>query len=149
MFDEGKEHHPEDADPAFAQTIPLVWTNPVTGERALQVHAIIVYQIHYRENPTDEFKIIDDLKTVRQMLDDIQRPFITPENVLFAPTEEGGELGRLRRPSFADAPRLRLQTFCASTTEEFATQRSDSLRAVALASFTKYVGLLCVVRLQA
>lgn len=60
------------------------------------MHAIIVHQIHYRERPTDEFKIIDDLKTVRQMLDDIQRPFITPENVLFAPTEEGGELRWLR-----------------------------------------------------
>lgn len=59
------------------------------------MHAIIVYQVHYRESPTDEFKIIDDLITVRQMLDDIQRPFITPENVLFAPTEEGGELNLL------------------------------------------------------
>lgn len=92
MFDEGKEMAVEDvkADPKSGQTIPLVWLNPVTGERALEVHAIIAYQIHYRESPDDEFKIIDDLATVRQMLDDIQRPFITPENVLFAPTDEGG-----------------------------------------------------------
>ncbi|KAK4699857.1 xanthine dioxygenase, partial [Phenoliferia sp. Uapishka_3] len=92
MFTEGKEKGLEnlkDADPAFAQTIPLVWLNPVTGEKALQVHAIIAYKIHYRENPEDAFKIIEDLGTVRKILDDLQRPFFKPENVVFPPAEEG------------------------------------------------------------
>ncbi|KAM0754186.1 Clavaminate synthase-like protein [Meredithblackwellia eburnea MCA 4105] len=95
MFTEGKEHGLEglsDADPRFAQTIPMVWLNPVTGEKALQVHAIIAYKIHYKDSPTAEVKVIDDLLTVRTMLDDLQRPFVTPENVMFAPTEEGDML---------------------------------------------------------
>lgn len=40
--------------------------------------------------PTDDHKLIGDLAEVREMLDDLQRPFFKPENGFFAPTEEGG-----------------------------------------------------------
>lgn len=91
-----------------------VWINPITGEKALQgaphldrlpclvrrqaltapftlaVHAIIAWKLHYRTSPTDDYKLIDDLAEVRELLDGLQRPFLKPENVFFAPTEEGG-----------------------------------------------------------
>lgn len=93
MLSEGKEKSFTDADPAFAQKIPLVcfaqpgeflaplmlhlifrgrqvWLNPVTGEKALQVHAIIAYKIHYKESVDGPVTILDDLVTVRQMLDE-------------------------------------------------------------------------------
>ncbi|KAL8280631.1 hypothetical protein RQP46_006954 [Phenoliferia psychrophenolica] len=73
MFTEGKEKGTDNlvnADPAFAQTIPLVWLNPVTGEKALQAHAIIAYKLHHRSSPDSAFKVIDDLGTVRKMLDE-------------------------------------------------------------------------------
>lgn len=98
LVNEGKEAYlanPDsvaDVDPEGAQTIPLIWTNPISGEKALQVHAIIASGIKYRTSPDAEFTDITDLATVRQMLDNLQRPFITPENVFFAPTEEGDML---------------------------------------------------------
>ncbi|GAA6010647.1 hypothetical protein JCM10207_007783 [Rhodosporidiobolus poonsookiae] len=92
MFDEGNETPLEDcadSDPANALVCPLVWINPITGARSLQVHAIIAWKIHFRTSPDEEYKVIDDLPTVRKMLDELQRPFIKPDNVFFAPTEEG------------------------------------------------------------
>ncbi|GAA5929052.1 hypothetical protein JCM3775_006720 [Rhodotorula graminis] len=72
-----------------AERLPLVWLNPVTGEKALQFHQIIVRKIHYRTSDDDECRVIDDLREVRKMLDDLQRPFLTPSNVLVAPQEQG------------------------------------------------------------
>ncbi|GAA5856922.1 hypothetical protein JCM8547_008466 [Rhodosporidiobolus lusitaniae] len=91
MFDEGNETPVEayGEKPENAMQCPFVWINPISGRKALQVHAIIAWKIHFRTSPTDEYKIIDDLATVRKMFDELQRPFIRPENVFFAPTEEG------------------------------------------------------------
>ncbi|KPV77107.1 uncharacterized protein RHOBADRAFT_10194, partial [Rhodotorula graminis WP1] len=72
-----------------AERLPLVWLNPVTGEKALQFHQIIVRKIHYRTSDDGEYRVIDDLREVRKMLDDLQRPFLTPSNVLVAPQEQG------------------------------------------------------------
>mgnify|MGYP001570798707 FL=1 len=81
-----------------------------TGEKALQVHAIIAYKIHYRDTADGPVKIIEDLGTVRKMLDEsvctsdagdaltkqriisLQRPFLTPENVMVPPIEAGDML---------------------------------------------------------
>ncbi|GAA5898946.1 hypothetical protein JCM6882_004036, partial [Rhodosporidiobolus microsporus] len=52
-----------------AEVLPLVWLNPVTGEKHLQFHQIIVRKIHYRESKGGAVKIIDDLREVRKMLD--------------------------------------------------------------------------------
>ncbi|GAA5913460.1 hypothetical protein JCM6882_001966 [Rhodosporidiobolus microsporus] len=92
VFDDGNETPIKDCpdpNPENALVCPMVWINPITGARSLQVHAIIAWKIHHRTSPTDEFKIIDDLPTVRKMLDELQRPFVKPDNVFFAPTEEG------------------------------------------------------------
>lgn len=92
MFSEGKEAGDEavkDEDPAGAQTIPLVWRNPITGEKALQVH-LIVGAIHYRTSPDAEFQIIDDLVEVRRMIDEIQLPWLKAENILVGDAEDGG-----------------------------------------------------------
>ncbi|KAI5478196.1 hypothetical protein MNV49_005363 [Pseudohyphozyma bogoriensis] len=81
-----------DNDPAGAQIIPMLWINPVTGEKAFQVHGIIAYKIHYREGPDEPYTLIEDLGTVRKMITDLQLPFVTPENVVFAPSETGDML---------------------------------------------------------
>ncbi|GAA5973473.1 hypothetical protein JCM11641_006481 [Rhodosporidiobolus odoratus] len=88
MFDEGNETPLEDcqdSDPKNALVCPLVWINPITGRRALQPHAIIAWKLHVRSSPDEDYEIIDDLPTVRKLLDELQRPFITPENVCRGP----------------------------------------------------------------
>ncbi|GAA6043328.1 hypothetical protein JCM8097_001187 [Rhodosporidiobolus ruineniae] len=105
MYDDGNEtplEDCEDSNPDNALRCPMVWINPITGKKALQ--------IHYRTSPTEEYKVIDDLPTVRKMLDELQRPFITPNNVFFAPTEEGDLLlfhNRGVRHSAAEFPESR------------------------------------------
>ncbi|GAA5842840.1 hypothetical protein JCM9279_004002 [Rhodotorula babjevae] len=89
MYDGGNETALEDLAEGEPLTCPMVWINPITGERALQVHAIIAWKLHYRTTPTDDYKLIDNLAEVRELLDGLQRPFLKPENVFFAPTEEG------------------------------------------------------------
>ncbi|GAA5940141.1 hypothetical protein JCM3775_007275 [Rhodotorula graminis] len=89
MYDEGNETPLEDLAEGEPLRCPMVWINPITGERALQVHAIIARKLHYRSSPTAAYRLIDDLAEVREMLDSLQRPFVKPDNVFFAPTEEG------------------------------------------------------------
>ncbi|GAA5832823.1 hypothetical protein JCM11251_005777 [Rhodosporidiobolus azoricus] len=92
VFNDGTETPIEDCpDPDVRNALicPMIWVNPITSARSLQVHAIIAWKIHHRTSPTEDYKVIDDLPTVRQMLDDLQRPFVKPDNVFFAPTEEG------------------------------------------------------------
>jgi len=109
IANEGKELAQEDlTDDTPPQITPMLWINPVTGEKCLQVHAIIVRKIHYKESADGPMTIIDDLKTVRQMLDDIQSPFVKPENIFIAPAEEGDLLmfaNRLVRHSAVEHPR--------------------------------------------
>ncbi|GAA5836770.1 hypothetical protein JCM11251_005783 [Rhodosporidiobolus azoricus] len=71
-----------------AEVLPLVWRNPVTGEKHLQFHQIVVRKIHYKESEEGAVRVNDDLREVRKMLDDLQRPFLRPENIIIAPQEE-------------------------------------------------------------
>jgi len=111
MYSDGKEVFLTDPESLKAvdqkgqQTIPARWINPVTGAACLQVHAIIASAIHTTDPATGEVNSITDLDAVRVKLDALQRPFIRPENVLFAPTEEGDLLlfaNRLVRHSAID-----------------------------------------------
>lgn len=116
MYSEGREvflTNPaslDGVDQAGQQTLPMVWLNPVTGAKCLQVHAIIASAIHTTDPLTGHTTSLTDLDAVRARLDGLQRPFVTPANVLFAPTEEGDLLlfaNRLVRHSAIDhcAPR--------------------------------------------
>lgn len=94
IVSQGKELSAEDlphAIPEQVQILPLAWTNPVTGELALQFHQIIARRLHVRTSADAPYEIIEDLTTVRKILDDLQYDFLRPGNVLFSPQEEGGE----------------------------------------------------------
>lgn len=51
-----------------AQTLPLIWANPVTGEKALQFHAIIARRLHIKESADGPVRIVDDVRQVRKIL---------------------------------------------------------------------------------
>lgn len=68
---------------------PLVWVNPVTGEKAFQVHGICARKLFIRAGPEDAPRVIDDLVAIRAFLADIQRRILKPPYICLAPVEEG------------------------------------------------------------
>jgi alpha-ketoglutarate-dependent taurine dioxygenase len=64
-------------------TLPLVWVNPVTGRRSLQLHAYCV------EDLWVEGKSVGDLATCRGLLYALMRPAIAPARVYAHPWREG------------------------------------------------------------
>jgi alpha-ketoglutarate-dependent taurine dioxygenase len=64
-------------------TLPLVWKNPLTGRRALQVHAYCVEDLIVDGAP------IGDLATCREILYDLMRPAISPARVYAHPWQDG------------------------------------------------------------
>ncbi len=78
LVSEGKELRREELpsyDEAKVTTLPLVWLNPVTGRRALQVHAYCVEEL------LTDGKPLADLEQCRQRLYDLMRPMIAPSRV--------------------------------------------------------------------
>jgi len=47
---------------------PMVWTNPVTSEKSLQVHGQGALKLYLKNGPDEEEKIIDDLAEVRAFM---------------------------------------------------------------------------------
>ncbi|KAE9989056.1 hypothetical protein EG327_003110 [Venturia inaequalis] len=66
------------------QVLPMAWKNPVTGKLSIQVHPSAVRKLHLADGT-----VIDDLKTVRDMVHKIQRPGISPKYVYAQDWEEG------------------------------------------------------------
>lgn len=60
---------------------PMVWTNPVTGEKSLQVHGQGAFKLYLKDSPNGEEKIVDDLREVRAFMHKIMRPTLSPENI--------------------------------------------------------------------
>lgn len=87
MYSEGREL-PEselpEIEPQKIKIFPMLWKNPVTGEFALQIHPSAVRRIHLADG-----SIIDDLKTVRDIVYRLQRPAISPNYVYPHDWEEG------------------------------------------------------------
>lgn len=48
---------------------PMVWTNPKTGEKSLQVHGQGAFKLYLKSSPDGEERIVDDLKEVRAFMD--------------------------------------------------------------------------------
>lgn len=48
---------------------PMVWTNPKTGEKSLQVHGQGAYKLFLKNSPDGEERIVDDLKEVRAFME--------------------------------------------------------------------------------
>ncbi|KAK9425236.1 putative alpha-ketoglutarate dependent xanthine dioxygenase protein [Seiridium unicorne] len=67
---------------------PMVWTNPVTGEKSLQVHGQGAFKLYLKDSPGGEEKIVDDLKEVRAFMNKIMRPALSPENIYAHPHQE-------------------------------------------------------------
>lgn len=63
------------------KTYPMVWTNPRTGEKSLQVHGQAAWKLYLKESPEGPTRIVDDLKEVREFMDRIMRPAIVPSNI--------------------------------------------------------------------
>lgn len=69
----------------------MVWTEPHTGERSLQVHSVAVWKLLLRDSPTAPERVVDDIDEVNAILYSLQRPSLEPENV-WAPAYEPGML---------------------------------------------------------
>jgi alpha-ketoglutarate-dependent taurine dioxygenase len=86
LLSEGRELA-RDALPPFDEskvtTLPLVWVNPLTGRRALQLHAYCV------EDLLVDGKPIGDLATCRRLLYNLMRPAIAPARVYAHPWRDG------------------------------------------------------------
>jgi len=83
---EGKELR-RDELPSYDEdkiaTLPLVWVNPLTGRRALQLHAYCV------EDLLTDGKPIGNLEHCRRVLYDLMRPMIAPARVYAHPWRPG------------------------------------------------------------
>jgi len=86
IVSEGRELPKEELPPINEEAIkiyPMLWKNPVTGKIHLQVHPCAV------EDLIIDGKPVGDLKKVREILYQIQRPAINPENILAHEWEDG------------------------------------------------------------
>lgn len=89
---EGKEKKIEELgewDPKHVKTYPMVWVNPVTGEKAFMVHGICARKLFVRSSPDEEPTVIDDVVKIREFLKPIQERVLTPEYIMIPKTEEG------------------------------------------------------------
>lgn len=55
--------------PEHVCVYPMVWTNPVTGEKSLQVHGQGAYKLYLKDGPDAEEQVVDDLGEVRAFMD--------------------------------------------------------------------------------
>jgi len=48
---------------------PMVWTNPKTGEKSLQVHGQGAFKLYLKSRPGGTETVVEDLKEVRAFMD--------------------------------------------------------------------------------
>ncbi|KAJ9138173.1 Clavaminate synthase-like protein [Pleurostoma richardsiae] len=92
VVSEGKEKAIEelgDWDPKDVKKYPMVWVNPVTGEKAFMVHGICARKLFLRSSPDDEPRVVDDVAEIRSLLKDIQERVLKPEYILIPTMDEG------------------------------------------------------------
>lgn len=99
VVSEGREKTPADLvaatggdpwDPAKVKRYPLVWVNPVTGEKALMVHGMCVRRLFLRSRPDEEApRVVDDVAEIRQWVYDLQVRTLRPEYIVLPDVEEG------------------------------------------------------------
>jgi alpha-ketoglutarate-dependent taurine dioxygenase len=68
---------------------PLAWVNPITGEKAFQVHGICARKLFLRNSPDEQPRVIEDIEAIRAFIADIQLRILKPQYVCMAPVEEG------------------------------------------------------------
>jgi alpha-ketoglutarate-dependent taurine dioxygenase len=70
----------------------MVWINPATGEKSLQIQQNCVRRLFIRQGPDEEPRVIEDVKEVRELLTRLQLRIIRPEYIYSGPEEEGDHL---------------------------------------------------------
>ncbi|KAL8366366.1 hypothetical protein RB595_004914 [Gaeumannomyces hyphopodioides] len=55
-------------DPAKVCVYPMVWTNPRTGEKSLQVHGQGAFKLYLKSGPDGPETVVDDLEEVRAFM---------------------------------------------------------------------------------
>jgi len=87
MVSEGKEL-PLDQLPPWTpedlQILPMCWKNPLTGRLALQIHPAAVAKLHLKDGT-----VISDLKEVREIVNRLLRPGMSPQYVYAHDWEDG------------------------------------------------------------
>ncbi|KAL4881025.1 hypothetical protein BJY04DRAFT_218544 [Aspergillus karnatakaensis] len=68
---------------------PMVWTNPVTGQKSLQVHGQGAFKLYLKDKPDGEEMLVTDLKEVREFMHKVMSPVLSPENIYAHPHQEG------------------------------------------------------------
>ncbi|KAL6230974.1 hypothetical protein BDW75DRAFT_244342 [Aspergillus navahoensis] len=76
-------------DLASVKTYPMVWVNPLSGEKAFHVHGICARKLYLRSSPDEKPRIVDDISEIRKFILNIQNRILKPEYILLAPVEEG------------------------------------------------------------
>ncbi|KAI1764360.1 Clavaminate synthase-like protein [Hypoxylon sp. FL1150] len=92
LVSQGKEKKLEDLgdyDPKDVKTYPMVWVNPVTGEKAFHVHGICARKLFLRSSQTEEPRVVDDVVEIRKLLKTIQERVLKPEYILIPTLDEG------------------------------------------------------------
>ncbi|KAJ4400046.1 hypothetical protein N0V91_009021 [Didymella pomorum] len=92
LVNQGKEKPLETLQPYEESSVkryPMVWVNPVTGEKAFMVHGICVRRIFLRSGPTDEPEIVENLVRIREWLARIQERVLKPEYIVLPEVVEG------------------------------------------------------------
>ncbi|OLN95522.1 putative dioxygenase C576.01c-like protein 2 [Colletotrichum chlorophyti] len=76
-------------DEASVKKYPMVWVNPITGEKAFMVHGICARKIFRRSNVDQKPEVIDDVVQIRNWLRPIQERVLKPEYIMLPKVEEG------------------------------------------------------------
>lgn len=82
-----------DALPAWEQAkvyrYPMVWLNPVTGEKGLMILPDVVAKLYKKASPDAEEEVVDDIDEISRWLNGILDRIGTPEYVVVPRYEEG------------------------------------------------------------
>ena len=92
LVSQGKEKKIEDLGEwnfKDVKTYPMVWVNPVTGEKAFMVHGICARKLFLRSSPEEEPTVVDDVLKIRAFLKPIQERVLKPEYIMIPKLEEG------------------------------------------------------------
>ncbi|KAF7443980.1 TauD Probable taurine catabolism dioxygenase [Pyrenophora tritici-repentis] len=92
LVSEGKEKTLGELGPYDEKNVkryPMVWVNPVTGERAFMVHGICVRRAFLRSSETEEPRVVDDVAEIREWLKPIQERVLRPDYIMLPKVEEG------------------------------------------------------------
>lgn len=76
-------------DEKLLKRYPMVWVNPITGEKAFMVHGICVRRMFLRNSPNEEARVVEDLGEIREWLKVIQERVLKPEYVMIPKLESG------------------------------------------------------------